>query len=732
MATNNNNDAAAAAARAADATAEATAAEAAQATAAAAAAEAAEAEAANNGAAPPLLYWNGTLATPSGTIASHFNKPKQQQLETCEKTAAFLLQESRILDNLNLDTSLVPFLINIPNNKRHLRILYGIGTGCGLNGLGTNPIENSIVSLTGELISGIAMPSTMVLPEEVLDLQEISIPSDAQLAPHLTTKNNRIFWFKTVDCDDRANIPSICPVPAFLLPDSFNKDIDVLELLEKVQQLPDDQKQAAPNTILLLLPFLKASIVKNKVDDASIHQDSTTFMQNPTEHDAKWKQRRMHQLFPSLLVPAQTNVPTTSTNSEWTAERLIELAKAGMNQNPPTSTTNDKNSEDDDNTLSPTLGLSKSAYDKLMSMCGIVAGQEDEIPPIWLQLTEKNLTKVDKMAIASRALTTAIQWRDAKVKPLTPILKMIVERSFEGETSIASLYAAAKGLTPFAVPCLTEAEAYSLNELAEAMASASATTIKDITGSKMKATVPQTFDKMIKRIKRFGNLLFAVFGEGSPLFFHINHIIMDLDDYSETARTALTTTSIASIIWIIHLQARYFSSGLMTINAEGNESLLPEFTYLCNAIKSKQQVYHGEVPAALLTSSSTSNTPDKRKSDDASESPKQKQRTADDADKWKVQTRYDTYHPMIKKAMIPIMQLQRQPSVQKLCRAAGCQAGQLFPTRKKLCIRAQLFGKCFTSCPHSHALISDEEAEKALKHLIKLLSDPQAIKKVNN
>jgi hypothetical protein len=675
---------------------------------------------------PPVadIYWNSVLDAPTSTMASQFNAPTVEHLKDVENMASFLLQESRILDNLNMDKSLVPFVINIPNNKRQLRIIYGIGTGCGLNGLGSNPLENSIIALTGELLQGVSIPATLVLPEETLDLQEISIPSDKQIEPHLITRNTKTSWFKAADCDDTANIPSICPIPAFLLKSSFAQDIDVMELFEKARALTEAQKELIPNTLSILRPFLKASVVKYKISENSIHQEPLTFMQQSTPHEAKWKQQRMKQLFPTLSTTS-TSPAQPAQNTEWTADKLIALANAGLTQRTPTE---EKKSDSDTEDTPSTLGLSTTAYNKLLRMCGIAAGQEDEIPDLWTQLNEKNLTKIDKQAIAAKALLTTVQWRDAKVKPLAPILKMIVERSFEGETSLASLYAAAKGLTPFAVPCLTEAEAYTLNELAEAMASASSTTIKDITGAKMKATVPTTFDKMLKRIKRFGNLLIAVFGEGCPLFFHTDHIITDLDDYSETARAALSPTSIASIIWILHLQSRHFASGLMTINSEGEETLLPEFTYMCNAIKAKQQVYHGEVPAALLH---TPEPPKDKRPQPTPTDPNKKPRT-EEKDKWIVAPRPDTYHPLIKKAMEPIMQLQRQPSVQKLCRAAGCHAGQLFPHRKKLCIRAQLFGKCFTSCQHEHSLISDEEAEKSLKHLTRFLSDPQQIKKVNN
>jgi hypothetical protein len=114
-------------------------------------------------------------------------------------------------------------------------------------------------------------------------------------------------------------------------------------------------------------------------------------------------------------------------------------------------------------------------------MCGKVSGQEDELPALWHQLNEKNLTKTDKQANTSKALTSTIHWRDAKVKLLTPpIFKNIVIAALEEKPPWCPFYVTVKGLTPFAVPCLTEAEAFSLNELAEAMASAPSTDIKDI------------------------------------------------------------------------------------------------------------------------------------------------------------------------------------------------------------------------------------------------------------
>ena len=93
--------------------------------------------------------------------------------------ATFLNHNDLIIDNLNINVSLTPFTINVPDNWCILCVLYGAGTGCGLNGLGSNPIENSIIAMTGELITSTSIhSSTLVHPESVFDTQELVIPSN--------------------------------------------------------------------------------------------------------------------------------------------------------------------------------------------------------------------------------------------------------------------------------------------------------------------------------------------------------------------------------------------------------------------------------------------------------------------------------------------------------------------------------------------------------------------------
>jgi hypothetical protein len=51
---------------------------------------------------------------------------------------------------LNLDTTLVPFLIAVPRNTQKLSVMFGVGSGFRLNGINANPLQNNILALHGE------------------------------------------------------------------------------------------------------------------------------------------------------------------------------------------------------------------------------------------------------------------------------------------------------------------------------------------------------------------------------------------------------------------------------------------------------------------------------------------------------------------------------------------------------------------------------------------------------
>ena len=215
-----------------------------------------------------------------------------------------------------------------------------------------------------------------------------------------------------------------------------------------------------------------------------------------------------------------------------------------------------------------------------------------------------------------------------------------------------------------------------------------------------------------------------IFGETSALFMQLEDMILALDAYGEYARTTMTHQTIASILWITHLQARHYAAGAM----KGDKALKAEFTTMMNAIVTKAPVIHMDTPPKLFQTE-IKNTP-KRYDPPQPNTPQdhnKKPRLDDNRDRFQLTDR-NVMHPKMKHAMTPILNLSRVPNMGKICRAARTNAGELFPNHKDICIRSQVLGKCFVSCTHKHFKLNDDDIEKALKVLAPVIANPSLLK----
>ena len=232
--------------------------------------------------------------------------------------------------------------------------------------------------------------------------------------------------------------------------------------------------------------------------------------------------------------------------------------------------------QDDSVKNKETLGLAKSVFKKLLVMCNLGHGKEDKIPSIWIKLSEKGVEAEDKKEKVRQHLVDTYWHSEAKVIPFAPLADMVYKRKFDEEVSQSSLKSAAKGLTPFALLPLSDTKFDLINKTSHALEVATQTTVKDVTSNGFKAESPNCFAALTKWIKRFNNLLYALFGENCLLFSELIEIIQYLDDYGDKVIRNTTKRTLATILWIIHLQARHFAAGKMT----GCKKLLPVFTLM--------------------------------------------------------------------------------------------------------------------------------------------------------
>lgn len=116
--------------------------------------------------------------------------------------------------------------------------------------------------------------------------------------------------------------------------------------------------------------------------------------------------------------------------------------------------------------------------------------------------------------------------------------------------------------------------------------------------AKIIAATPTDAHDFMLMLKRYTNLLFALFSAQSPLYVQMYGIVKALRDYSLTARENLSHEVNTSILWVILLQSWWFSQGKMV----GTNACLGEFTHMVNLIKAKNcaGITHDEVPSKLL------------------------------------------------------------------------------------------------------------------------------------
>lgn len=157
-------------------------------------------------------------------------------------------------------------------------------------------------------------------------------------------------------------------------------------------------------------------------------------------------------------------------------------------------------------------------------MCGVGNDEDDQIPSFWRNIAKKEASSNDKLGMAQNNLAQNYIFKEAKVPPMHPLLTMFVTRKFEEETTLNTLKSACVGLTPFAVPSMTDSEVEEMNEQASALAWATSTTIQDVMCNTLKAKLPHTFDGLISQISRFMNVLYAFFGHQCPMLIQLHDL----------------------------------------------------------------------------------------------------------------------------------------------------------------------------------------------------------------
>ena len=83
------------------------------------------------------------------------------------------------LETLSQTTKVIPFVVAVPGKNCQLKVIYGLGAGCGLTGLMANDLGDNILALEGEIDPLFSIPIAHQLPKDALTPKSVKVPSMA-------------------------------------------------------------------------------------------------------------------------------------------------------------------------------------------------------------------------------------------------------------------------------------------------------------------------------------------------------------------------------------------------------------------------------------------------------------------------------------------------------------------------------------------------------------------------
>ena len=658
----------------------------------------------------PVMFTANALPGPMGNVPTQI---AQNDIATLKQHAIdlfnFLEDPNAQLTQLNVDNTPRLAIINIPESSK-VKVVYCFGIGASPIGVSSN-IDGKFVSLTGDGGNDVGSPQPLVLPASIRTRQNVSTMTHDHFCQTITAKGANYTWpLKSRDINNQSSIMQIAPIPAHLIFDGFQTDLDAAEVYERVLTVTEDDASRPMYTHLR--EFLRASLGRHNTNDNKPYLPTHIIMSAPSMQARQWANTKFASCFPTLQ-PQRDTPP--GQQIDFAAMFAQYHAQANANRN------NGGHAEEkkEDNPL----GVVNEELLDLLTMCGQPrTGTHTDLPQ-WFQLCAKKGKESFKLTIIKRQITNEFFYDDAKVPLTAPLVKMALKHNWsgkEGNFSRPSLANAAEGLSPFAVLELTEDEVANINAKYDALDTASSVTVTDIAAAKhsLKAYVPETSEGFITLLKRFANLLFALFTGDCPLFNCVANIIDCIRDFSDAAKKAMSKASKASILWIIFLQSRQFSIGEFDI--------LAEFTAMQAALRAKQPIIrHAEVPDELWMDK-------KRKGEDLLATGKDDKKAKPTPDgSGNGGKNANNWHPTLKAKLGPALAAAGNPTLSQVLKYCDKADGRdIFPNSTRICIPNSFLGTCGykSNCSKKHVLPSNTEVEEILKMTSKFIQNPEGAK----
>ena len=665
--------------------------------------------------------YNGTLPGPVGQVANQLiNDDVATHRQRAIDLFDFFQNPDKNLLDLNSDATPRTCIIGIPSSSM-VRVLHTVGTGA--SGIGSaSPIDGQLLFLTGDGGNDLGTPVPLVLPPTILEKKDMISMEQAQFETLLTDLGGTFTWplqrRNIAVTNAKIELMKIAPIPAFLILDGFTGDICAAELLERVMDLDDTTGQM----FVHLKGFLRSCLTGHNQGDDDPRLTFNMLFVPPHADARRWANAKFKLGYPTLNPPP----PATHAGAGGIQgggglhPDIIALLAQLLPQRVVAAATPPAEEKRDDTII----GMPQLEYDTTLLQCGAPTNALPATLPEWFSLVStKGMSKTYMGTVIGKHIRDNYKYDDAEVPLTNNIIKTMISRAWNGgESNInrPALLNATSGLTPFAVLDLTEDEVAAINDEDDALHAASHVTWEQMKEVKRKntASIPETAEKFLRLLRRFGNWLFAGWSEHSPLYRCTAQIIKDLLAYSPAARDKLSMSTKASILWVLHKQCRQFAVGEMGIIAE--------FAEMQRTIAAKNASYnHAETPSELW----------QQKKKEQAKRKEQPVETPRDMKKQRENPRpnfgsnKNSWHPKLREKLGGALRLANYPTFTAIKNYCNIEVDDILGANTKLCGPNAFFGRCGKglNCTKVHNYPSDAQIEKIIEVTKKFQSSPEGI-----
>jgi hypothetical protein len=672
------------------------------------------------------VFYNGTLPGPDTDVARQLNQKEiAQHKQDAIDFYQFLVTPNKNLLQLNEGNTSRVAIIGLPNSK-NVRIVHCIGVGSSTIGQ-VSQLDGQILCLCGDGGRDIGAPTPLILPPDIVTATEMICMTREQFETNLTTAQANFTWpltprLRAFNANNTVTIMKIAPIPATLVFDGIDKDLNAAEVIERIDSLDDNDGEMFTHA----RNFLMACLTSHNIADENPRIESNTLLAPAPGIARRWATSKFTTTYPALANNPQ-NAPQ-GNNGEAPA-----MPQAGLGNIDPTvaailaqltanQTRAIRGEEKKDDDADLPLNMSPQELEQTVSMCGLPAGAHHSLLPPWYrQCAEKGMTDTFRYTIVRKQIMTNTRYEDADVALTNTILKMAVKRKWlggESNVECPSYSNATDGLSPFILLDLNEDEVADLNADDEAVALASSVTPNELKALKLrqKAIVPSSSEKFLLLLMSYANLLYALFGADCPLFLCVVRLVTAYKAFSRSAREKMSTLTRGSILWVLLKQSRQFAIGEMDI--------LQEFKGMHEMLANKMLGFtHAETPNELITNSTPTPPGSKRKPTDP---PLSKNKPTDIK---KPRLNPNTWHAKLKSTLEPAMQASGNPGFLQIMKYCEQDLNEVYKLFGDKCAPNVCFGQCSRGkeCPRQHTLPNDAQVAKVLEITKKFLDNPTGI-----